>query len=110
MPFKSDFPRKYAFLCVAFICSLCIPFLLFSSPLRNSYKSLRETQQYNYPPLVKYSYRWPDISSFTNGFQNRNESNNDIYREIDQTYCGKDRCKFILPIAITEQGKKKLIY
>jgi hypothetical protein len=97
---KSDFTQKYAFLCIAFLSSLCIPFLLFSFDLGSTPSPV----QYSYPPFVKYSYRWPDISSFTNGFQTNNESNSDIYREIDQAYCGKDRCKFILPIAITEQG------
>lgn len=26
-------------------------------------------------------------------------------RQIDRKYCGRDRCRFMLPIAITEQGK-----
>lgn len=25
-------------------------------------------------------------------------------RQIDQKFCGRDRCSFVLPVAITEQG------
>lgn len=28
-------------------------------------------------------------------------------RQIDLKYCGRDRCQFVLPIAITEQGKER---
>lgn len=29
-------------------------------------------------------------------------------KRIDRKYCGQDRCRFLLPVAITEQGNKKV--
>lgn len=31
-------------------------------------------------------------------------------RQIDRKYCGRDQCRFMLPIAITEQGKLFSLY
>lgn len=104
-----DFLKKYALLTIAFIFSLFIPYLLYSIKGNNLY---HKTGKYEYPPMVKYSFKWPDIASFNNNItsppppfhQKTQKEQQDIFREIDQKFCGQDRCKFLLPIAITEQG------
>lgn len=111
--------KRYALLTIAFICSLFIPFLLYSiqgNPLDSSLLQ-QQTLPYEYPPMVKYSYQWPKMTSFSSSKpasaykhhsiqqEKEKEQQAEVYREIDRKYCGKDRCKFILPVAITEQGK-----
>jgi hypothetical protein len=102
---SKDYIKKYTLLAFAFASSLIIPSLIYSLG-RVPILSDAINQPYRYPSMVKYSYKWPDISSFTNGapiISNLTEDN-DIYKEIDQRYCGQDRCRFLLPVAITEQG------
>lgn len=95
--------KKYTLLIVTFACSLSIPYLLYNIGAIPIYYDV--SGPYQYPPMVKYSFKWPNITSFNpSSHQNRK----DIYKEIDQKYCGKDRCKFLLPITITEQGKNKI--
>ncbi|KAI8643210.1 hypothetical protein BD408DRAFT_342718 [Parasitella parasitica] len=62
--------------------------------------------------MVKYSYRWPSISSYAHGVHDTANltEKNDIYKEIDQRYCGQERCRFLLPIAITEQESKAQLH
>jgi hypothetical protein len=122
-----NFIKRYALLTIAFICSLCIPFILYSirgNPLyrSSSADSIQQQQQqqpYEYPAMVKYGYHWPEMTSFKassskkasskSSYNNNHltqQQQENIFREIDQKYCGQDRCKFILPVAITEQGKQ----
>ncbi|OBZ88936.1 hypothetical protein A0J61_03023 [Choanephora cucurbitarum] len=54
---------------------------------------------YAYPGRVKYSYQWPPSSSGkTRLYQDA--------KHIDRAFCGQDRCRFLLPVAITEQESK----
>lgn len=102
---SKDSIKRYTLFAVAFTFTLLIPSLIYSLG-RVPIFSEAINRPYRYPSMVKYSYKWPDISSFTNGVStvtNLTEEN-DIYKEIDQRYCGQDRCRFLLPIAITEQG------
>ncbi|GAA5807284.1 hypothetical protein MFLAVUS_000641 [Mucor flavus] len=57
--------------------------------------------------MVKYSFKWPNITSFN---PSSRQQQKDVYKEIDQKYCGKDRCKFLLPITITEQESKAQLH
>ncbi|KAG1060600.1 hypothetical protein G6F42_027922 [Rhizopus arrhizus] len=105
-----DSIKKYILFALAFACSLFIPSLIYSLQRDPIFSDAIHTP-YSYPPMVKYSYKWPDISSFTNGvpvIANATQEM-DIYKEIDQRYCKQDRCRFLLPIAITEQGTVALI-
>ncbi|KAI8378356.1 hypothetical protein BD560DRAFT_325468 [Blakeslea trispora] len=54
---------------------------------------------YVYPNRVKYSYRWPSSSS------DKTQTYRDV-KHIDRAFCGQDQCRFILPVAITEQESK----
>lgn len=102
---SKDSIKRYTLFAVAFTFTLLIPSLIYSLG-RVPIFSEAINRPYRYPSMVKYSYKWPGISSFTNGVPtvtNLTEEN-DIYKEIDQRYCGQDRCRFLLPIAITEQG------
>lgn len=64
---------------------------------------------YQYPPLVKYSYQWSSSNNKDDTVIHSNvynqDDDKDIYSKIDQKYCKRDRCRFLLPVAITEQGK-----
>ncbi|EIE86452.1 hypothetical protein RO3G_11163 [Rhizopus delemar RA 99-880] len=51
--------------------------------------------------MVKYSYRWPS----TNPSMPINKEDS-LFKQIDRKYCGSDRCRFILPVVITEQESK----
>ena len=100
-----DFLKKYTTLLLfAFICSLFIPLVLYSFESNPLYFNTTP-RAYEYPPLVKYSYKWPTIA-FSSTDRKQQEQQDEIrYKQIDQKYCGQDRCKFLLPVAITEQGK-----
>lgn len=102
---SKDSIKRYTLFAFAFTLSLIIPSLIYSLG-RVPILSDAISQPYRYPSMVKYSYKWPDISSFTNGapIDSNLTEENGIYKEIDQRYCGQDRCRFLLPIAITEQG------
>lgn len=107
----SSLTKKYSLLLVIFVCSLSIPYLLYTVytiPIQYDVLS----KPYEYPPMVKYSFRWPNITSFNKHnptLETFSRQQEEIYRKIDQKFCGQDRCKFLLPISITEQGKKKKI-
>ncbi|KAK4509104.1 uncharacterized protein ATC70_007454 [Mucor velutinosus] len=108
---SKDSIKGYTLFAIAFACSLFIPSLIYSLR-RDPIFADAIHKPYSYPPMVKYSYKWPDISSFTHGvpaIANATEEN-DIYKEIDQRYCGQDRCRFLLPIAITEQESKAQLH
>jgi hypothetical protein len=45
-------------------------------------------------------------STITTKATNLDESSSSRTRRINQKYCGADTCRFVLPIAITEQGKE----
>lgn len=100
---KKDLLRKYAILLIAFMFSLLIPFLLYSLKINPLYGS-NLSKPYEYPAMVKYSYSWPNTSSFNDSISSSDNVLQEKYKEIDQKYCGRDRCKFLLPVAITEQG------
>ncbi|KAG1607770.1 hypothetical protein G6F46_012050 [Rhizopus delemar] len=53
--------------------------------------------------MVKYSYSWP-INEQTNKTHINN--NEDIYKHIDQKYCGRNKCRFLLPVVVGEQESK----
>lgn len=91
--------KKYSLLIVIFACSLSIPYLLYTIGAIPIYYDV--SRPYQYPPMVKYSFKWPAITPFNASTRHHQK---DIYKKIDQKYCGKDRCKFLLPITITEQG------
>lgn len=100
--------KKYTLLAVIFVCSLSIPYLLYTIRTIPIYYDI--SKPYEYPPMVKYSFKWPKITSFSNNISSIAVQQQDIYKEIDRKFCGKDRCKFLLPISITEQGKYIYIY
>ncbi|KAI7902464.1 uncharacterized protein BX663DRAFT_531402 [Cokeromyces recurvatus] len=55
--------------------------------------------------MVKYVYKWPkDISN------NKTISSNNVFKEIDNRYCGQDRCRFLLPVYISEQESKAQLH
>lgn len=49
----------------------------------------------------------PSPPSITAKATNLDDSSLSRARRINQKYCGADTCRFMLPIAITEQGKGK---
>jgi hypothetical protein len=103
---SKEFYKRYTVLLIALVCSLFIPFLLYS--FQDTYQPVNSS--YEYPSLVKYSYKWPKQNHFRHGIHPMTAKNTDTiknhhYKAIDQKYCGKDRCKFILPVLITEQGR-----
>ncbi|KAI9366373.1 hypothetical protein BD770DRAFT_417264 [Pilaira anomala] len=63
--------------------------------------------------MVKYSFRWPNITSFNKHnptLETFSREQEEIYRKIDQKFCGQDRCKFLLPVSITEQESKAQLH
>lgn len=100
--------RRYTYFVIIFLFSLLIPTLLYIF----RYKSITATTKiqqndkkpFIYPSMVKYSYSWP-INEQTNKTHINN--NEDIYKHIDQKYCGRNKCRFLLPVVVGEQGKEK---
>jgi hypothetical protein len=99
--------KKYGTLIVLFLCTLLIPSLLYSFG-RDGYRP------YRYPPLVKYSFRWPEEEHKTNDLHHLTKpemlEREERLKEIDRRFCGRDRCRFVLPVVITEQGKDTILY
>ncbi|RCH81773.1 hypothetical protein CU098_005781 [Rhizopus stolonifer] len=92
------YPKKYL---LFVLCCLFAFFLLYSIPDRFRHETpLFVPTKYTYPAMVKYSYQWPASSS------EKTSNKQDRFKEIDRAFCGQDRCRFILPIAITEQESK----
>lgn len=112
---SKEFLKKYTLLTIAFVCSLFIPYFLYSIRAKPLYHETK--RPYEYPSMVKYSFKWPKTVAFQNNDtlvaptnQNTQKEQEDIFREIDQKFCGQDRCRFLLPIAITEQGTVHKLY
>jgi hypothetical protein len=93
--------KNYILFIVFFIFSLLIPTLLYTFHYKPiSILQENDRKPFAYPPMVKYSYRWPSINPSMP--INKEDS---LFKQIDRKYCGSDRCRFILPVVITEQGK-----
>ncbi|KAI9281980.1 hypothetical protein BY458DRAFT_498589 [Sporodiniella umbellata] len=103
------FPKKVALFFIASLCALLIPIHLYS-PYTKPWAFLSSTppEPYTYPPLVQYSYSWPKKSAKKT--YNETAPIEDLLKEIDQKYCGKDRCRFLLPVAIMEQESKAQLH
>ncbi|KAI9484224.1 MAG: hypothetical protein EXX96DRAFT_617168 [Benjaminiella poitrasii] len=56
--------------------------------------------------MVKYSYKWPNIPSTSV----KSVTEADVFKEIDRKFCGRDRCRFVLPVVITEQESKAQLH
>ncbi|CEP16420.1 hypothetical protein [Parasitella parasitica] len=106
---KKDTIKRYTLVAIAFACSLIVPTLIYSLKKDPIFNDAINKQPYKYPTMVKYSYKWPSIPSFAHSVADSVEET-DIYKDIDQKYCGQDRCRFLLPIAITEQESKAQLH
>lgn len=93
--------RKYAPILIASLFTLFIPAVLYSLRQKQTLSPQQTIRQraYSYPSMVRYSYHWPNTKKETKERVDKEE-----LKRIDRAYCGRDRCKFILPIVITEQG------
>ncbi|KAG1440506.1 hypothetical protein G6F56_011893 [Rhizopus delemar] len=101
------FIKKYTPFLVAFLFSLLIPTFLYSFRSKSwSILPQEDRIPYTYPPLVKYSYQWtPERRNGT--FEDENDN---LLKKIDQKYCGNERCRFLLPVAIMEQESKSQMH
>ncbi|KAI8991474.1 hypothetical protein BDF20DRAFT_831509 [Mycotypha africana] len=113
-----DIPKKYFFSIVLLLSLLTYVVLFLQRTSDNDRKLFSSREPYRYPYFVKYSYRWPQRPSASiidgttavgNSFNISNSlftANEKIRQEIDKKYCGNKRCRFLLPVAITEQESK----
>ncbi|CEG72321.1 hypothetical protein RMATCC62417_07902 [Rhizopus microsporus] len=95
--------RKYAPILIASLFTLFIPAVLYSLRQKQTLSPQQTIRQraYSYPSMVRYSYHWPNTKK-----EIKERVDKEELKRIDRAYCGRDRCKFILPIVITEQESK----
>ncbi|KAI9273628.1 hypothetical protein BY458DRAFT_508416 [Sporodiniella umbellata] len=93
--------KNYRVYILALLFSVFIPSILYILQERSIDLRLDEKPTFSYPANVKYSYRWVKGPALA-----RQQARGADVGPMDQKYCGKDRCQFILPVFIGEQESK----